>query len=416
MADKTTLSESSQALFCALADYVLLTSGKKGVSDLFNIDLYKSYEVFAKYWDSLYKTKSIESIFHSHVESPAISYKDIVKFLKENPDWFISSVLIAKKLIEDIDKVITNFKGIKKPKAAEIWFVRGDKPVMKNIEELFKKANETQKEFNKTKGAKKGAVFANLNKWSPADIYFASDLARDNIEEAVKNNSGKDKKGYSFADLNVLISDLIDGGQLLPLSLKKQTKQVVLQKVNFDRKQELDEIKKFSFNGTNNFKKYTPKSPQPRYLSIYLDKTDKKKTIIMRHDPSSNAFKAEFVVSGGEARGGSVSSSDVFYSLFALIDEQFASKFYSTLEKVKKEFNKKVKDMGENPGKSNKKLKEAYDNIREEYSALIVTNVLIPEIVSFLDKDKNRSDKFVRLMYQYVTSRTEESSKFVIAK
>lgn len=412
MAD-TTLAESSQALFCALADYVLSVSGKKAVTELFDKKI-TNYEMFSKMWANLYKTKSIKSIFESHVDTGSTQFSSVENYLTDNPDWYTSSVLIARKVIEDIDKVLGNFKGIKRPKATEIWFVRGDKPVMKNIEELFKAANKTQKELNETPGAKKGTLFTDINKWSPADIYFASDKARKKIETDVKNNSGKNSKGYSFLDLNVLVSDLIDEGELLPLSLKKQTKEVSLHKVNFDRKHELSEIKKYGYYGTNDWKKYTIKSPQARYLSINIDKTDKKKVLVFRHDPSTNAFKSEFVVAGGEARGGSVSSPEVFLSLFSMINPQFGAKFYAEFKKSIKDFNEKIKGLGPKP--TDKELKKAYDAVREQYSALIVTNTLVPLIIEFLKKDKNRSDKFVHIMYQYVTSRSEESSKFVIAK
>jgi hypothetical protein len=413
MAD-TTLAESSQALFCALADYVLSNGGKKTVSELFNTNV-ATYEVFSKMWNSLYKNKkTIKDIFNSHVDAGNTSFESVENYLKDNTDWYTSSILIARKVIEDIESVVGNFKGIKKPKASEIWFVRGDKPVMKNIEELFKIANKTQKALNDTPGSKKGTLFTDINKWSPADIYFASDKARNLIEEDVKNNSGKNSKGYSFMDLNTLISDLIEDGELLPLSLKKQTKSVSLHKVNFDRKYELTEIKKYGYFGINDWKTYTIKSPQARYLSINIDSSDKKKVLIFRHDPSTNAFKSEFVVSGGEARGGSVSSPDVFHSLFSIIDPQFGAKFYNDFKKSIKEFNEKIKSLGPKP--TDAKLKKAYDEVREQYSALIVTNVLIPQIIDFLKKDKKRSDKFVHIMYQYVTSRSEESSKFIIAK
>jgi hypothetical protein len=412
MADKTTLAESSQALFCALADYVLLV--KDNVEQTFDKDRYGSYEIFKKFWDNLYPNKSIKSIFQSHVEAPKVSLKEIETFLSDNKDWFISSVLIAKKLVKDIDKVILNFKGIKRPKTSEIWFVRGDGPVMTNIEKLFKIANETRKKMNSIPGGKnKEIVFGDINKWSPADIYFASDVARNKIENTLKENSGNNSKGYSFTDLNILISDLIDSGQLLPLSLKKSTKEVNLYKVNFDRPQELKEIKKLAYHGTSAWKPYTVKSTQTRGLEIYVTQ-DKKTKIPVRHDPSSNAFKAELVISGGEARGGSVSQPESIRDLIAVMDKTFADKYYKIITESSKDFLKRRKDLGVKP--TDKKLKDAYDSVREELSALYVTNVNIPPIIEWLNKDQKRADKFVRALYEYVTSRTIDSAKFVIAK
>jgi hypothetical protein len=412
MADKTTLAESSQALFCALADYVLLV--KDNVDQTFDKDRYGSYEVFQKFWDNLYPNKSIEAIFKSHVETPKVSLREIKTFLTDNNDWFISSILIAKKLVKDIDKVIGNFKGIKRPKTSEIWFVRGDGPVMSNIEKLFKIANETRKKMNSISGSKnREIVFGDINKWSPADIYFASDMARNEIENTLKENSGKDSKGYSFTDLNILISDLIEQGQLLPLSLKKSTREVNLYKVNFDRPQELKEIKKLAYHGISDWKPYKVNAPQTRGLEIYITQ-DKRTKIPVRHDPSSNAFKAELVISGGEARGGSVSQPESMRDLIAVMDKSFADKYYKIITESSKDFLKKRKGLGTKP--TDKKLKDAYDDVREEYSALYVTNVNIPPLIKWLNEDDKRSDKFVRALYEYVTSRTIDSAKFIIAK
>ena len=415
MADTTSLAESSQALFCALADYALLNGGPKRVKEIFDVKFLGNYEVFSKFWNNLYKTNNIKSIFDSHIDTGNISFNNVEKFLNDNNEWYISSILTAKKLITDIDKVVTGFKGIKRPKVSQIWFVRGDKAVMDNISELFKVANKTQQSLNEITGAKKGQVFSNLNKWSPADIYFSSDKARKVIQDNLTKTSGIDSKSYSFDDLNIMISDLIETGELLPLSLKKQTKEVNLYKVNFDRKHELEEAQKIGYHGTNNFKKYTTKSPQARYLSIYIDGTNKKNTLTARHDPSTNVFKCEFVVTNSEARGGGASSPDVWYSLLAMVDPAFATKFLSEFKKSLKEFKEKLAALGSKPPAGGKE-KEAWNAVREEYSALIVSNKLIPMLIDFLEKDKEKSTKFVRLFYLYVTSRAEESSKFVISK
>ena len=53
--------------------------------------------------------------------------------------------------------------------------------------ELFKSANE---EFRKANGSK---FFGNINKWSPADIYFASDKAKDVITKLVRDPETKKK-------------------------------------------------------------------------------------------------------------------------------------------------------------------------------------------------------------------------------
>ena len=98
---------------------------------------------------------------------------------------------------------------------------------------LFKIANKS--------GYKSQTKFGNVNKWNPDDIYLASDKAKKQIINEVRTAK---EKVYTFQNLNILTSDLIDSGDLLPLSLKKTTKEAILQQVNFDRKTEIDLIKK----------------------------------------------------------------------------------------------------------------------------------------------------------------------------
>ena len=163
MADTTSLAESSQALFCALAEFVISKNDR--LEFLFDKTQIKSFDMFKQVWAQYYKNKEIKEIFTQHTDTPKVSYEVLDKFLTDNNDWYISSLAIAKKLVEDIDTIARNFKGIKKPNPTQIWFVRGDKPIMDNILKLFSEANQTQLELNKVEGAKRGVVFRDINKW-----------------------------------------------------------------------------------------------------------------------------------------------------------------------------------------------------------------------------------------------------------
>lgn len=421
MADNTTLSESAQALFCALADYLQLKNVK--LETMFDLEEYPTYAAFKLIWNKQYDYK-ISDVFKKHIETPKITLSELEKFLTTNIDWYKSSVLIAKKLVEDIDKVVTGFKGIKKPKATEIWFVRGDNSVMKNIEILFKKANETQKKMNAVEAiGGRGVVFGDINKWSPADIYFASNQARDKIQKEVDNNP--ETSGYIFSSLNILIANLIAQGQLLPLSLKKQTKQVLLQKVNFDRQEELKVIEKYQYNGTSNWKAYKVNQPQTRDMKIFFNPSSPKDYIKIKHDVSTAAFKAEVVYAGAEAKAGSIGSIGIFTSILSIIDPQFGNSFEKTFENGNKQFKdemkkweKKYGKKPESPKKGQKAtpLREEYENYRGVASAMNVINKIMPPMIAWLNKDKPRADNFVRLIYEYSTSRTQDSGRFVIAK
>jgi len=415
-------AESAQALFCALADYVQLKRGN--LDKLFNVDAIPTYKAFKVNWDGTYDNYKISTVFKKNIETDVTTLGILEKALIDNPDWYKSSVLIAKKLIEDIDSVVKNFKGIKKPKPTEIWFSRGDQAVMKNIELLFKIANKTRKEMNMIEGKKKGIEFGQLNKWNPADIYFATDIARNKIEKELKNVSKKNGQCYLFSELNCLISDLIEDGQLLPLSLKKQTREVTLHKVNFDRQYELNQFANFSFAGfVTNFQKSTKGNLKTRSITVKFNPKESKYQFQVQHDVSNNDFKVS--ISGVEARGGGISSINVFASLVHPVDASQALIFKTTWRDAQKDFaNWKIKwqktygpaPEGEQERKKGSPLRKQFEKDRDEASAILVSNKFMPEISKWLKTSQVKSDKFVKIIYEYATSRTEDSGKFIIAK
>lgn len=413
MADKTTLQESTQALFCSLADY----SGLTNVRKIFDINKYPTYGMFKNFWlssENPVKGLTITEAFKSRVDAPQITgIKQIEDFLIKNNDWYISSVLIAKKLVEDIDEISRDFQSIKRPKWSDIFYVRGDDVVMKNIAELFKIANDTQKKINAVKGSDRAVIFGDINKWSPADIYLASSDVKTKIQKTLVE--AKKTKSFSFNSLNALVSESIEEGGLLPLSLKKTTKEVKIVKVNFNRTSESKELKKYFYNGVSPWKKYSIKSPQTRDLKIYFT-ADKRDHLKIRHDASSASFKAEFQLANSEARGGSIGSVSIFVDIISMVDASFGKKFEKFYEDGNKKYKSEVAKLGEKP--KTEKQKKAYDAARGELSAIYVTNNIIPPLIEWLNRPtaKNKSDEFVRLLFQYITSRTIKSSKFVIAK
>ena len=423
MADSTTLAEASQALFCSLADFALVK--RANLDKLFDPDTHITYDDFKYAWEQKYTNNSVESIFKKHSDTGKIkSLKELENFLQDT-DWYRSSVLIAKKLVEDIDKVVVGFKGIKKPSLSEIWYVRGDNEVMGNIAELFKHANKTQKDMNSVQGMGKSTPIGDINKWSPADIYFATDKARDEISEAVSHNKGTKGNGYTFDDLNTMVNDLISSGDLLPLSLKKQTRQVTLVKVNFDKRLEAKQISKYAYYGRSQWKPREVKNlsekslrGNPRDLKLYFESTAKDE-IKLRHDASSNAFKAEFLAKDAEARGGSIGSIDIFCQLLAIVDKAVANKILAAYNAGNTQFKKELAKIPK-PKASDKAAKDLYDIKRGNLSAIHITNNIFPILIKWLDRKtpvgRDQADKFIRMLYQYVTSRLKESGRFIIAK
>ena len=418
--DNTSKAESAQALFCAMADFI----GATKVDKVFNLEAYPDYEAFKKYWNETYPQAKIQDAFRKHVDSGDTNLTIIEKFLNDNDDWYISSVKIATKLIKDLDKISSKFTAIKRPSWSSVFYVRGDKDVMNNIQALFDEASAAQKNVNKILRESHEPiklVFGDINKWSPADIYFASPKAKKAIADLVK-----DKNGLVFATLNVFVAKLIGSGDLLPLSLKKQTKEVNIYPVNFSRPQELKEIEKMKSYGLSAWKKRTNTNPkQARDLQLYYSQ-DKRKYIQMLHvTESSGGWKANNMDKDTEARHGSLASAGIFSDALSIVDSSFArswlNKFNIENDKFKANMKKLLKeDLGgkkpEKPKKGQPKSPERtlFEDKRTEFS-VNVTNTLMPLLMTWFKKGDN-ADKFLRVVYEYTSSRSDDSGPFVIAK
>jgi len=422
MADDTSKAESAQALFCAMADYI----GAAKVDKIFNTDLYTSYESFKKNWNETYPQAKIGEAFNKHVESNVTSLKEIEDFLNKtpkNPEWYISSVNIAKQLIKDIDGISTKFSTIKRPTWSSIFYVRGDKVVMKNIEILFNEAVISQKQVNvllTKEGQPKKLTFGDINKWSPADIYFASPKSKKEIYNLVKN-----KTGLTFQSLNLFVSKMISSGDLLPLSLKKQPNKVTILPVNFSRPYELKELEKIKSYGLSNWKPRTANNNAARSLEVYLsaDKTHYLQLLHVTDD--SGGWKGNNMIRGSSARHGSLGSQNVFHDALAIIDKRFANKWLTQFTSANNIFKKELKDFvkkelkgirPKTPAKGEKPSPERikFTEKREELSA-VLTNKMHPIFISWYKKGDN-ANKFSRVIYEYVSSRSDESGPFIIAK
>ena len=130
MADRTAKFESAQALFCAIADKV----GSSKIDNTLNLEEYKTYSDFKKDHKALIKQ--------------AVNYIDVSASLQEmeellsEKEWYISSVKIAKKLINFLhEEVDPDFGGIKRANFGKWNYFRGDIPIMGKISELFTIAN-----------------------------------------------------------------------------------------------------------------------------------------------------------------------------------------------------------------------------------------------------------------------------------
>jgi hypothetical protein len=422
----TAETESAQALFCALAD--LLGSSK--AKDCLNLEKYPTFYDFTGYTGDNFKAKGYNKALKEDKKEAKTEekkrldkekvpknlqtqmlkdfeknfekeFKDKVKKkLKEKPwkknneylkeaflrrntktnvknlstlkkvlddelGWYKSSVKIAVKLLADLKLISNKYKIINE--GCEMVYYRGgkDNPVMGTIAELFALANkETYK-------------FGDINKWSPADMYFATKTSLHELKNLLKDfqKSG----GMTWEDLNDKIVEQINLGQLLPLSLKKVKDDAHLVKVNWKKGTKTWLMKSVKYNqvqswnnmpfridskqiyttrGPDGFKWNTPTTKgvgpvYPRshkvgdetiaYRDIYLDFTIKEKwvgdtraqernaTLQFRHTPApggvpSGTIKTILGYQGLNAiSAGQVASIDWLFKLITRGDKDFAA-------------------------------------------------------------------------------------------
>jgi len=418
-------AEGAQALFCYIADVL---GAKKTVKE------FKPY---------LSKVKGAPEFFDSYKEIVTKAYssgavkteksKDaIIKYIIKNNDWFISSLKISQYIIEEVDDISGKFQKIKKPSWDKLFYRHGDDEVMGGMAELFKSANE---EFKKANGSK---FFGNINKWSPADIYFASDNAKNVIKKLLDSTETK-KNNLKFATLNQTIGKLIEKAELLPLSLKQVKKEVVIKPVNFSRSDEealLAEtfgtgvlpykVMEGSYEAKNKSFKFDKPYKGGRDIYVKLKSGKYNGTLQFRHTPASGGrpskgFKVVLKYAGASALGGQVTSFDILAEQIRINDPDFAKDMLSTFNKGYAKFEKDMKIYNEFGGgnmryKGDKELKNKFNSDVGAISALALMNPLRKVIENYFKNPNEKVHNVVRSIFSYVASRTINSSPFVIAK
>tara|TARA_Y100000296_G_C5153328_1_gene247607 strand:- start:30 stop:1637 length:1608 start_codon:yes stop_codon:yes gene_type:complete len=410
MAASTTDTESAQALFCALADYV----GTDKIDNVLNINIYPTFWHFSGYTDNNAKGYNSalkialreekkknrdldEDEFTENFKTPSKEQKDIwkthneyltkaysridvagvrleklKKILDDEASWYKSSCIIAKKLIDDIRGIQGSAPGggglfkIGNANWNNIYYYRGDSEVMGTIAELFKLANDHTRKT--PKGPK---AFGDVNKWSPADMYFATDSCK----KALKDLTNRTGKGaLSFDKLNSTIANQIAAGQILPLSLKKVKDEAHLVKVNWDQKSKqgiLDSVtyqtqpegnwakmkrKADIYTTSGGFKWKMPsdgKGPiykstshnRDIYLKFKVIEGGKTKNVSMqfRHTPTSSGkpqrgLKVVLSYEAASAAAGQVVGIDPLCRLIAIHDKAFARQLKTTWQTGMRDF------------------------------------------------------------------------------
>ena len=231
MADSPKEAEAAQALFCAVVDY----EGEQIKP------IPKDFTAFkGQYGKTMSRVKN-------KVKTPGISLSQVEKLLNNKSNkWYDSSVNIANQLFVEAGRISKKTHNRIKPKGISLFYVRGDDDVMGSIDKLWKHTNNQVKKRNREE-RKNDLTFNNLNKWSPADIYLASTKGRMVLKQLSSGKNltsplkiGKSKISslsslVSFGVLNAVMKQLMENGDLLPLSLKKAPNKdsVIIKTINF---------------------------------------------------------------------------------------------------------------------------------------------------------------------------------------
>ena len=336
MADSPAEAEAAQALFCAMADKIGTANIKTSWFEPGSNTKLK-YETYGEFKS---KNKTLITDSFKKTNLVGLTLPKIEQFLIEKEGWYESSIKIATKLIEDITSIDPDFDIGGKGFQDIIYYrgAKGGKNIMNTIELLFKVANKTNN------------LFGDVNKWSPADIYFASKKAEKAIDEKYKESLKPNFGKFDFFDLNKLINGLLDDGELLGVSLKKSGGTTLIKKINFTNKINQAIIEKVKYAGIKLTK---------RDVQIYFNKANSKPLFKIRHDPSSDRLSAsptiKCEVEGGSARLGSLTSfgtatgtgltANGITDIWARQDSEFAKKLSKSFITGVKNYTKAIENL-----------------------------------------------------------------------
>lgn len=427
-------AEGAQALFCYIADR--LGAHKTKLQFIPYIKDKDSKDFFENYKDM------INEAYSSHQVDTAKSKTAIINYIKKNDGWFTSSLKIALKIITEIDDIDKDFAKIKKPGWQNLFYQHGDEDIMQVMAGLYKSANNQSGKLDGTN------YFGDINKWTPADIYFASARAKKSLKVLLTEPQTK-KDNLTFAVLNKTVTGLISSGDLLPLSLKKVDGDVIIKKVNFNRGVEnrllantkctgIEPWHKMTgaYKATYNSFEWKTQPPFPlskgvgrRDIYITLESGGKNGRIQIRHTPASGGrpsrgVKVILSYVGSSALGGQVVGIPLFTKIIETVDKPFATKLQTVWDRAYTKFETAAWAYINYGGgaatykksKSNKKAQTEFNETMGAISGLTVMNAIRPVIADYFKLPKTRQDNVVRAIFAYTASRTPFSARFVIAK
>lgn len=439
----TELQESAQAFFCLIADKL----GKDKTKKLF-ADYYKKAKIKGDYDVKKKESKAAIAFFEEKGVKEALkkatvtnintikTIDEVKSFIITKKDWFISSMKIAEKLLSGVQKLFSTFPNIAAPGLLGIYYAHGDEAVMGTIKELFLTANKNS-----------GNKFGDINKWTPADIYFASKDGKESLKQMVSDIDSKTT--LNIPNLNNDIIKLVDGGHLLPISLKMVKKNAILEKVNINMTEQdklitsikykhytmnlwksgevktipsLVEIKKQTSEiikqiGKEFSKKDQNKSDSYREMKIYFDiggagtgMSRKEANFQIRHTPASKGrpsagLKIVLQYAGSSAQHGQLVGIEGLSKTISEVDPQFGgdlkTEFYKRYEIYKTAANTFIDEHGgsamyNSKGPEAPKEKLKFNTIIGALSANFLMDPFRKKIADYFNESRNKRRKIIK--------------------
>ena len=455
----TDKQEAAQAFFCAVVDFLGATTAKK-------LTAIHTYDDFVNFWIKHKQSgkPSLQELFSQHVRSGKSSFKDIQSVLKNNA-WYKSSRNIALKLIEEVQKnrTLAPFKNIAKIGWQNIFYAHQDTQIMDQVSELFKLVSTNHKN---PKNKDWAAAFSDINKWSPADIYFATN---EGAKQLVTAQRDAVTKMWSYGELNTFLYKLWKSGNLLPVSLKKAGDTVSVKYINFEK------------TWDERFKKYEPQNlqivqPKPKASGNDDDEGERRVRTVFDigggaqyslefatkcsfpvRKAATNAglsgletkIKIELIPIGGKAKEGQAGPEAIYEipglseALKTIIENADAQRkeFKKDNQAVQKLITKRTKQVQRSlhvgdgapesslnlkysvttDGKTSKVLtvegKTETKDFQKNLAAVAARSfegTLLTGVRKHFANGKNSND--IRLLFMYAAARSENAAKYIIAK
>lgn len=288
------------------------------------------------------------------------------KISRELPeDWQETSIKIAKKLHSTFGN-------------KNYYFHRGSTWV-KNLESKFRLINAKDKQF------------ANLNKWSPADIYMITNIG---LQETFNSAN-------SFMELNALLLKHLNNKDIIPVSLKKTGDNPQISYVNV----------------SENKSTYSVKNP---FYVLGLRSFFESKDVYVNYVEGRIQFRGFNIIDfQGEIKGkyashGKVGSGDINKSIkkhsgYSLeTPREVSIKFKNSKNNLIKEFYSYYKVNETNP----LNYDTFYSKCIEKDMGWMISKYLGTKMIYFMKKSK-KMDEIIGSMIAYASSQSDISAPFV---